>query len=53
VKLHALAQFDQARRQTRRNKMNEMPAFGEFAPQFRTDNSAAAVRWINRDSDVH
>jgi hypothetical protein len=33
--------------------MDVMTALGKLASEFGADNSAAAVSWINRNSDVH
>ena len=33
--------------------MNRVPARGEFFPQLRTDDAAAAVGRIDCDADVH
>ena len=33
--------------------MDGVTAFCEFFTEFRTNDAAAAVGWINRDTDVH
>jgi hypothetical protein len=33
--------------------VHRVTALGQLFPQFRTDNAAAAISWIDRDADVH
>ena len=33
--------------------MDGVATGGQFLPEFRTDDAAAAVGWIDRDADVH
>src|ERR1041385_1811995 len=53
MKSHPLIQFSQARGQRGRDEMNGMAALRKLFPQLRTDDAAAAVSWIDCDSDVH
>src|SRR5688572_3683148 len=53
VKTHMLVQFREPRGQRRRDEMDGMTARGEFLAEFRSHDTAAAVRGIYRDADVH
>ncbi len=53
MKAHALIQLSQTRGQRRRNEMHRVTARREFLAQLRTDDAAAAVGWIDCDTDVH
>jgi hypothetical protein len=33
--------------------MDVVPALGEVAPKLGADNAAAAISWINRNSNIH
>src|SRR2546421_7642614 len=53
MKTHTLVEFSQTRGQGRRDEVHRVPALRQFLAQFRTDDAAAAIGWIDCDADVH
>src|SRR6186713_3501052 len=53
VEMNSIVELGDTRRKHRRNEVHVMPALSKIASELRADNSAPAVCWINRDTDIH